>query len=107
MKPDDEPILWYPSPFAGFLMKVCQAVIFCGIGAASIWFQEENDYPINPVIMGAWCFMGAYGFTLAVNRLALLRLRRAARRERLLRMNATAHQPQLTRGVQFHHRFRD
>lgn len=105
--PDDNPVLWEPSPFASFLMKTAQFVIFCGITFGAIWFQEENDYPLNPIIIGAWAFMGAYGFTLAVNRIALLLITRAARRERLLTMKSAADQPKIARGAHLHHRFRD
>lgn len=59
-----------------FWLRVCQFTIAAGVLFGSIWLQEYIDYKINPMIIAAWSFMAAYGFTLAYVWLAGWRARR-------------------------------
>lgn len=63
-----------------FPFRTMQITIALLVGWGSIWFQQANDYPINPYITGAWCFMCAYGATMLVVKLADWRELRLSRR---------------------------
>ncbi len=69
-----------------FPFRTMQIAIVLFVGFASIWTQEALEYPINPYVIGAWCFMAAYGATMLVVKLADWRERiLASRRSTLLR----------------------
>lgn len=53
----------------GLWLRVCQVLIMLGVGFGAIYFQQSNEYDINPLIIAAWGFMAAYGFTLGVLRI--------------------------------------
>lgn len=53
-----------------FPFRTMQFAIALAVGSGAIYFSETNDYPINPMIIGAWSFMAAYGATLGIVRLA-------------------------------------
>lgn len=56
-------------------LKLTQATLFLGVMFGSIWVSQVTEYPINPLIIGAWSFMAAYGFTLAYHNLSNRRVR--------------------------------
>lgn len=84
---DDDPFLNDP----GLWLRVCQVLILLGIGCGAIYFQESNDYEINPLIIAAWSFMGAYGFTLAVLRIREWRWSKRRPTRALTRQQETDH----------------
>lgn len=54
-----------------FGLRITQLLIMFAIGSAAIYLGVESGY-----LIAVWCFLGAYGFTLAYQRLLDWRFRR-------------------------------
>lgn len=66
-----------------FLWLLVQCVVAIAVGSAAIY----SGITKSGTLIGAWSFMGAYGFTIAVNwlmvRLERIRVRRRPKQERV------------------------
>ena len=58
-----------------FLVKAFQIGVALAVGFTAIYFEQSTGYHINPLIIGAWCFMAAYGMTWLVITLLDRRIR--------------------------------